>query len=574
MADQFENVIAQVAQHLEAIGFWQRAPASAQAALLSDVEAALDSAVVRHADDLEREYFEKLAAADQRQEQQAAQLQVQQQAQQQTHQQAQRAQQAQQQAQQWVSGLQPPPAPGGAGATTPFPQLMAQIASAMRQHSSRARELFLRWDAQQTGSLSPAEFLRGIASLGLALSADEQRRLLARFDVDGSGTVDYDEFVTVFEFATRAPAMSASHTAHSLASSRPSRAAAAGARAGALEVPAELATARLATLVRRKLKTWKRTLTQLFLALERCPGAGAAPSGSISAQQVAHALNAHHELGVSVADVRAVFGGAQYLSVAALGAFLQQRNRRAGGSGEADAAAVPYPQQQQQQERGAFAAPQRGHMPLPPQQHGGAPLHQYRDADNILRAVADTMNSHGWKFSSVFERFDTDGDGVVDEHELGEGLAELGVGVTPAVAARLMRQFDTNGDGVLQKYEFLRMLHVVDKATSAHAEGDGAALAAVQRAISPEMTSVIAGLSSFIYDGGRKARAVFRRLDATGNKKVGLAEFIDGLQEMGIEVGAEDAEALLARFDDDGDGQISMSGFMRLLAAQPDARLQ
>ena len=70
------------------------------------------------------------------------------------------------------------------------------------------------------------------------------------------------------------------------------------------------------------------------------------------------------------------------------------------------------------------------------------------------------------------------------------------------------------------------------------------------------------------------ARAVFRRLDATGNKKVGLAEFIDGLQEMGIEVGAEDAEALLARFDDDGDGQISMSGFMRLLAAQPDARLQ
>ena len=68
---------------------------------------------------------------------------------------------------------------------------------------------------------------------------------------------------------------------------------------------------------------------------------------------------------------------------------------------------------------------------------------------------------------------------------------------------------------------------------------------------------------------GRKARAVFARLDATGNKKVGLEEFIDGLQEMGIEVSAEDAEELLAQFD----GQISMSGFMRLLAAQPDARL-
>ena len=38
---------------------------------------------------------------------------------------------------------------------------------------------------------------------------------------------------------------------------------------------------------------------------------------------------------------------------------------------------------------------------------------------------------------------------------------------------------------------------------------------------------------------------------------------------MGIEESAEDAEELLAQFD----GQISMSGFMRLLAAQPDERL-
>jgi hypothetical protein len=94
MADQFDNVVAQVAHHLESIGFWQRAPASAQAALLSDVEAALDSAVVRHADDLERVYFEKLAAAEQRQEQHVRQ----------------QAQQAQQQAQQQQAQQQAPAA--------------------------------------------------------------------------------------------------------------------------------------------------------------------------------------------------------------------------------------------------------------------------------------------------------------------------------------------------------------------------------------------------------------------------------------------------------------------------------
>ena len=87
------------------------------------------------------------------------------------------------------------------------------------------------------------------------------------------------------------------------------------------------------------------------------------------------------------------------------------------------------------------------------------------------------------------------------------------------------------------------------------------------------MHNVVSRLSEYIYGGGRKVREVFRRMDANGNRRVSCEEFIDGLTEIGVDIDVEEAEALLHCFDDDGDGQINLSGFMRMLAAQPDERL-
>ena len=152
-------------------------------------------------------------------------------------------------------------------------------------------------------------------------------------------------------------------------------------------------------------------------------------------------------------------------------------------------------------------------------------------------------------------------------------MRTIGIVLTRATATKLISQFDVNGDGQLQKFEFLRMLHTVQKANEAHAAGDSTALQHVKAAISSKMHGVVSRLSDYIYGGGRKVREVFRRLDANGNRRVGVEEFIDGLLEIGVDIGTAEAEALLAQFDDDGDGQINLSGFMRMLAAQPDERL-
>ena len=192
---------------------------------------------------------------------------------------------------------------------------------------------------------------------------------------------------------------------------------------------------------------------------------------------------------------------------------------------------------------------------------------------NVVRQVASTMREHNWKFNEVFERFNTHGDGSVSCEELLSGMRSIGIVLTRATATKLISQFDVNGDGQLQKFEFLRMLHTVQKANEAHAAGDSTALQHVKAVISAKMHGVISRLSDYIYGGGRKVREVFRRLDANGNRRVGVEEFIDGLLEIGVDISADEAEALLAQFDDDGDGQINLSGFMRMLAAHPDERL-
>jgi Ca2+-binding EF-hand superfamily protein len=55
--------------------------------------------------------------------------------------------------------------------------------------------------------------------------------------------------------------------------------------------------------------------------------------------------------------------------------------------------------------------------------------------------------------------------------------------------------------------------------------------------------------------------------------KVGLADFIDGLQGIGIEIDAPHAEALLAALDEEGDGHVSLDGFVRMVSAAKDPRL-
>ncbi|TKY47408.1 Polcalcin Che a 3 [Spatholobus suberectus] len=53
----------------------------------------------------------------------------------------------------------------------------------------------------------------------------------------------------------------------------------------------------------------------------------------------------------------------------------------------------------------------------------------------------------------IFKRFDSNGDGKISSHELGDALQTLG-SVTPDEVQRMMAEIDTDGDGFISYEEF------------------------------------------------------------------------------------------------------------------------
>ena len=342
-------------------------------------------------------------------------------------------------------------------------RMLTQIARKMNQRADQARELFLSFDTLNTGVLTNAEFFAGISSLGIALSAAEKRAVMAYFDRNRSGSIDYEEFLQVFEFARGggAPsrAQSTSHTAHSRVSADASREVQHDAQGG-VSVPAAIATRRLVMQIRRRLLQWRGKLSDLFLSIENTSG----KHGVVSLADMSRTLHALR-IFASVEDLRQVFNVWEHLTLTDLAEFLA-----AGGRGVDLDAAVPYPQQavrDPEAEAAAAMAARAYRYEAPEESDGDTSMKHMQHVDNVVRQVASTMREHNWKFNEVFERFNTYGDGSVSCEELVAGMRTIGIVLTRATATKLISQFDVNGDGQLQKFEFLRMLHTVQKANEA-----------------------------------------------------------------------------------------------------------
>lgn len=61
----------------------------------------------------------------------------------------------------------------------------------------RLREAFAVFDKEKTGKISAAELRSVIANLGEKVDEDEVEEMMKEADTDGSGTINYKEFVDV-----------------------------------------------------------------------------------------------------------------------------------------------------------------------------------------------------------------------------------------------------------------------------------------------------------------------------------------------------------------------------------------
>ncbi|XP_067877378.1 mitochondrial adenyl nucleotide antiporter SLC25A24-like isoform X2 [Heterodontus francisci] len=116
------------------------------------------------------------------------------------------------------------------------------------------------------------------------------------------------------------------------------------------------------------------------------------------------------------------------------------------------------------------------------------------------------------KWTELFQRFDTNKDGLVNMTELGEGLRSMGLVIRADTEKEILRAGDTNRDGQLDLAEFIEYLRQHEK----------------------------------------KLKLMFRSLDQNNDGQIDASEIQHTLSTLGITITLQQAEKILLSMDTDG----------------------
>ncbi|GLT84995.1 hypothetical protein SLE2022_031980 [Rubroshorea leprosula] len=146
------------------------------------------------------------------------------------------------------------------------------------------------------------------------------------------------------------------------------------------------------------------------------------------------------------------------------------------------------------------------------------------DTTETLRQVLSLVEA--------FRAFDADNDGAITSAELGGILSSLGYNASEQDVRAMMQQGDKNKDGLLSMEEFLEM--------------------------NTKDMELTGSLSNSL-------RIAFEGFDLDGDESVTGEELFQVMANFGAEMSLEDALAVIASMDGDGDGAVSFEDFKLII---------
>jgi calcium-binding protein CML len=182
-----------------------------------------------------------------------------------------------------------------------------------------------------------------------------------------------------------------------------------------------------------------------------------------------------------------------------------------------------------------------------------------QDAESLLRLLLNQAKGKGLEFVEAFRYFDVDGDGSLSQVELEGGLRKLNLLGAGENSERLQSQipllvkkFDADGNGEVSLKEFLSHLGIESYVPN----------------VTQKMTRIFAAARG----GGLSIDDIFREFDSDGNGQLEATELKKALAKLDTfgQITDTDAEAVIAQFDKNGDGKVSMKEFLDYFTKRVD----
>ncbi len=404
----------------------------------------------------------------------------------------------------------------------------------------------------------------------------EVESIVAKYDTDGDGTLDYSEFVRC---AGRVPEHM--YSASDYDSALAGRPAPVPQTDFELEESKEEYLANLCESIRLKLGEY-RGPREAFLALNRLGDA------QLTVQELRRGL-ASRGLRISTEDLRSLVrpymktdARRRYLTVGEFSAFLDGDR----WSGEA----IPV-------------AARRNQLP------SSTPL------PKALQMIVDAVRMAGKSALETFRAFDGDGDGSVTPAELRRALQHWGQYVDLRLCVALVKRFDVTKTGTLNYRELVRLLAAAgapedappaasaadgtSRSTSSLVRNKAAASARRRRmvrssdvseaqqggvasfppvpphvaaqletapaAVPPPSQKTLSDVSWAVYHSRSGPTKLYKDMKRHGQLGVDEDDLIYGLHRVGVKLTKDDAIALMNAFDADKDGVLSLSEWLKLL---------
>jgi Ca2+-binding EF-hand superfamily protein len=403
------------------------------------------------------------------------------------------------------------------------------------QSGKALKELFREIDVDGSGTIDKQEFARAMARLGVKLTTEEIATIYERFDADDGRQLKYNDFLKLIGFDA---------SSKSLGDSRQRR--------GGLDKEIEDLIDKIRSRLTQELGTGRVVGRELKRVFEEIDIDG---SNSIDKNELARAMaKLNCKLTRDEADLiferfdRDNSGKLDYREYLELcGRDKSDRDR-------------------EDRDRDYSSGGSRSSR---------LQAEVDKIVDKIQRNMEDELGkdvNKGRELKRVFEQMDTDNSNTVDKKEFARAINKLGVKLTTDEVDAIFERYDADNSRGLEYKEFLTLV-----GAAAPTRGSSTGGSALQREVDKLIDRIQRQLEEDLgkdVNKGRELKRVFENIDVDGSGTLDKREFLKAMAKLSVKLTTDEVDAIYERYDRNGRGALDYNSFLALAGLDTSAKSQ